>query len=326
MGPLHAAAAAEREALEGLLAHASSRPLLCQAAEDASRRWPMAGGCDGDATRSLCEPLPASPRPWRWLRYLANDVRAAARAVDAGRARSAMRAVAAGADKDDEGKNGSSADVRRQPRRRRCGACAARGRRRRGPVDPPARRRSPCAWRRPMAGPRSWIFLLAAGADLRSIIEAVGCGDLSGWDLGALSDFERACGPARRRGERAARRDRRAAGRRHPRRRRGGRPPGHPLGPPPGPPAGGGSPGRAGRAGLSRSSRRTLAVPRAFPGTAAGEALVPLAGAGFPHRGPPSWITRPYDGNRDGRLPGARLSALRAVLDSPLYGVQGGRL
>jgi ankyrin repeat protein len=36
--------------------------------------------------------------------------------------------------------------------------------------------------------------LITAGARPQSIIEAAGAGDLSGWDLAELSDFERACG------------------------------------------------------------------------------------------------------------------------------------
>jgi uncharacterized protein len=35
--------------------------------------------------------------------------------------------------------------------------------------------------------------LLAAGAPPRSVIEAAGAGDLSGWDLASLSEFDRAC-------------------------------------------------------------------------------------------------------------------------------------
>jgi hypothetical protein len=37
-------------------------------------------------------------------------------------------------------------------------------------------------------------LLIAAGARPRSVIEAAGSGDLSGWDVAALSEFERACG------------------------------------------------------------------------------------------------------------------------------------
>jgi hypothetical protein len=36
-------------------------------------------------------------------------------------------------------------------------------------------------------------LLVAAGAEPKSIIEAAGCGNLSGWDLGSLSDHQRAC-------------------------------------------------------------------------------------------------------------------------------------
>ncbi len=35
--------------------------------------------------------------------------------------------------------------------------------------------------------------LIAAGARPRSVIEGAGAGDLSGWDLTALSEFDRAC-------------------------------------------------------------------------------------------------------------------------------------
>lgn len=37
-------------------------------------------------------------------------------------------------------------------------------------------------------------LLIAAGAQPRSVIEATGAGDLSGYDLDKLSDFEMACG------------------------------------------------------------------------------------------------------------------------------------
>lgn len=36
-------------------------------------------------------------------------------------------------------------------------------------------------------------LLIAAGARPQSVIEAAGAGDLSGWDVARLSDFDRAC-------------------------------------------------------------------------------------------------------------------------------------
>ena len=35
--------------------------------------------------------------------------------------------------------------------------------------------------------------LIAAGAKINSVIEAAGAGDLTGWSIAELSDFERAC-------------------------------------------------------------------------------------------------------------------------------------
>jgi len=35
--------------------------------------------------------------------------------------------------------------------------------------------------------------LIAAGAKVNSVIEAAGAGDLTGWSIAELSDFERAC-------------------------------------------------------------------------------------------------------------------------------------
>ena len=102
--------------------------------------------------------------------------------------------LAAGADKDDEGKNGAplmcaashgDADVVRVLLE--AGA-------RVDLVDPSSPSETALRVAAAYGWPEIVDLLRAAGAEPRSIIEAAGCGDLSGWDLGALSDFERACG------------------------------------------------------------------------------------------------------------------------------------
>ncbi len=102
--------------------------------------------------------------------------------------------LAAGADKDDEGKNGAplmcaashgDADVVRVLLE--AGA-------RVDLVDPSSPSETALRVAAAYGWPEIVDLLRAAGAEPGSIIEAAGCGDLSGWDLAALSDFERACG------------------------------------------------------------------------------------------------------------------------------------
>ena len=102
--------------------------------------------------------------------------------------------LAAGADADDEGKNGAplmcaashgDADVVR--------ALLEAGARL-DLVDPSTPSETALRVAAAYGWPEIVDLLRDAGAEPRSIIEAAGCGDLSGWELGALSDFERACG------------------------------------------------------------------------------------------------------------------------------------
>ena len=113
--------------------------------------------------------------------------------ADHGRTRELARVLLeAGADKDDEAKNGSplicaashgDADVVR--------VLLEAG----ADVDltdnaPETALRLAAAFGQPEVAD----LLIAAGARPQSLIEAAGAGDLSGWDVAALSEFERACG------------------------------------------------------------------------------------------------------------------------------------
>jgi ankyrin repeat protein len=99
----------------------------------------------------------------------------------------------AGADKDDEAKNGSplicaashgDADVVRVLLEAGASVDLSDPAK---PSDTALRVAAAYGW------PEIVDLLLAAGAQPRSIIEAAGAGDVSGWDLMSLSDHERAC-------------------------------------------------------------------------------------------------------------------------------------